>query len=192
MASFTDGISAFTVDKNLIRNATPRVISFSFGDGYEQRVIDGINILEAQYLISINTRPKNDIKAINDFFESLQGVSSFSFHAPQLGELTDTISFSGNAITVSSGFSASVLSPAVPDRLVVTGSANNDGSYIIDSTGTNNDTTLTVVESLTTESSAPNVTVSAAIGVIAPEWSMVYNYGNFWSINATLKRIHDA
>ena len=40
MAHFTDGTNDFTADKGLSRTTTPRVLTATFGDGFEQRLID--------------------------------------------------------------------------------------------------------------------------------------------------------
>jgi len=69
-------------DKGLSRQTTPRVLVASFGDGYEQRIPNGINNLNEVFSISFNTRTKEEIDDIMGYLASLQGSSSFNFVVP--------------------------------------------------------------------------------------------------------------
>ena len=74
ITGFSGGVS---VDKGFTRQNTPRIHAVSFGDGYEQRIADGINTLNQTMNVSFSTRPKAEIDDIVAFFESLGGVSKF-------------------------------------------------------------------------------------------------------------------
>ena len=80
-------------DKGLSTTNTPRVHIAKFGDGYEQRVQDGINSLEQEFSLSFATRPKAEIDDLVAFFESLGGVSKFRFDLEDsnAGSSTETI-----------------------------------------------------------------------------------------------------
>lgn len=65
------------VDKGFSRASTPKIHVASFGDGYEQRIADGINNLAQSMSLSFTTRPKAEIDDLVAFFESLGGVSKF-------------------------------------------------------------------------------------------------------------------
>ena len=65
------------VDKGFSRGSAPKVHTLSFGDGYEQRIADGINNLAQTINVTFNTRPKAEIDDLVAFFESLGGVSKF-------------------------------------------------------------------------------------------------------------------
>ena len=65
------------VDKGLQRASTPKVHALNFGDGYEQRIADGINNLTQNMSVSFTTRPKAEIDDLVAFFESLGGVTKF-------------------------------------------------------------------------------------------------------------------
>lgn len=65
------------VDKGFQRASTPKVHVVTFGDGYEQRIADGINNLAQTMNVTFNTRPKAEIDDLVAFFESLGGVSKF-------------------------------------------------------------------------------------------------------------------
>ena len=77
-------------DKGLTRSNTPRVLLANFGDGYEQRLADGINVLNQDMNISFSTRPKAEIDDLVAFFESLGGVDKFKFNLEDSNEGSNT------------------------------------------------------------------------------------------------------
>ena len=77
-----DGVSVARPDKNLSRTSAPRVLKATFGDGYEQRLADGINNIQEEYSIAFNNRTKEEIDDITAFFASKNGVTSFDFTIP--------------------------------------------------------------------------------------------------------------
>ena len=70
-------------DKGYTRQTQPRVLTAQFGDGYSQRLIDGINPLQETINVSFKTREKAEIDHIISFFESKGGVTSFTFTVDQ-------------------------------------------------------------------------------------------------------------
>jgi|TARA_B100000287_G_C20163421_1_gene595150 phage-related protein len=78
-SNITGFSSAVQPDKQLSRKNTPRVHLAQFGDGYEQRLQDGINSLKQEISVSFQTRPKAEIDDLVAFFESLNGVTKFRF-----------------------------------------------------------------------------------------------------------------
>ena len=78
---FNVGGSLGTVvpDKGFGLSNAPRVHVSTFGDGYEHRIADGINITPQMFQVSFANRPKAEIDDIVDFFETKGAVSSFSF-----------------------------------------------------------------------------------------------------------------
>lgn len=69
-------------DRTMARTVTPHVNRISFGDGYEQRAVAGINNLREEYSVSFNNRPKAEIDDIASFFSAKEGVTAFSFTVP--------------------------------------------------------------------------------------------------------------
>jgi len=80
-------------DKGFSRNSKPKTHTVTFGDGYEQRIANGINNLEQTLSVSFSTRPKAEIDDLVAFFESLGGVSKFRFDIEDsnAGSSTETI-----------------------------------------------------------------------------------------------------
>ena len=77
-----DGVTVARPDKNLNRTSAPRVLKATFGDGYEQRIADGINNIQEEYSIAFNNRTKEEIDDITAFLASKNGVTSFDFTIP--------------------------------------------------------------------------------------------------------------
>ena len=70
-----------TPDKGMTRSSKPRVRIAKFGDGYEQRIVDGINHLEESYSVNFSNRTRVIIDDIMAFFDSRKG-DSFDFTIP--------------------------------------------------------------------------------------------------------------
>jgi len=69
-------------DKSLRRATKPKTYRAAFGDGYEQRIAQGINNLDESYAVSFNNREKEEIDDIVAFFDDKKGVTSFAFTYP--------------------------------------------------------------------------------------------------------------
>mgnify|MGYP003627075592 CR=1 FL=1 len=77
---FTDLTSTNRIpDKGLTSSSTPRTFTVEFGDGYEQRVANGINALAESFAVTFNNRPKAEIDDIIAFFVNKAGVTAFNF-----------------------------------------------------------------------------------------------------------------
>jgi phage-related protein len=60
----------------------PRVLMAVFGDGYQQRLADGINISIRQWGLSFSKKQAN-MAAIRAFLEARNGVESFDWTPPR-------------------------------------------------------------------------------------------------------------
>ena len=76
-ANITGFSAAVPVDKGFTRQSTPKIHMADFGDGYTQRIADGIYNLQQTMEVSFSTRPKAEIDDLVAFFESLGGVNKF-------------------------------------------------------------------------------------------------------------------
>ena len=76
-------------DRRLARSAKPRVKSAKIGDGYEQRIVDGLNSLEEEFNVTFNNRSKAQADDINAFFNTNKGVTSFNFTFPDSNSSTN-------------------------------------------------------------------------------------------------------
>lgn len=69
-------------DKFFSKNSTPRVLTARFGDGYEQRLADGINNIDQTFEVTFVNRPKAEIDDIVAYFDAKGGATSFNFTYP--------------------------------------------------------------------------------------------------------------
>ena len=89
-SNITGFSAAVQPDKGFGRSNTPKTHTMSFGDGYEQRLADGINNLQQELNVSFSTRPKAEIDDLVAFFESLGGVTKFRFDLEDSNEGSST------------------------------------------------------------------------------------------------------
>lgn len=86
----SDGTLVGTPDKSMSKQSAPKVLVASFGDGYEQRIADGINTLAETYSLSFATRTKEDIDDIVLFLDTQKSVSKFILTLPDSNNTTRT------------------------------------------------------------------------------------------------------
>lgn len=64
------------------KNIKPAVNIANFGDGYSQRVVDGINNMPGTWRVSFQNQPLNVILAIENFLKARQGSELFYWTPP--------------------------------------------------------------------------------------------------------------
>jgi phage-related protein len=77
-------------DKGLTRSSSPRVLVARFGDGYEQRIANGINSIDESFNVTFNNRTKEEIDDITGYLGSLNGVTAFSYTIPDSNNSGET------------------------------------------------------------------------------------------------------
>jgi len=78
MSTFT-----FIPSTSARRAVAPRVRRVAFGDGYEQRVADGINTRAEEWGLSFVGKTDTEANAIETFLEARGGVESFNWTTPK-------------------------------------------------------------------------------------------------------------
>lgn len=73
-------------DYQASKDMTPKVRKIQFGDGYEQRVRDGMNNLPEVWSVRFVNRPIEEIDEIDDFLRNLAGADSFDWTPPRASE----------------------------------------------------------------------------------------------------------
>lgn len=69
-------------DKGMTKVTQPKVLLAAFGDGYEQRLVDGINNLAQGFQVSFANRTKEEIDDIIGYLNSLGGTTAFTLTIP--------------------------------------------------------------------------------------------------------------
>lgn len=72
----TSGTSkVFAFDRGFTKRVKHRLLVAKFGDGYEQRVRDGINSQEATFNFAFKNRPWEEIEVLSAFLDLKAGLS---------------------------------------------------------------------------------------------------------------------
>ena len=79
---FNDGTYDHIFDKGLVASSSPRVLEVNFGDGYTQRLPNGINSITRSFSATFKTRTKAKIEAMESFFVAKSGYVPFTFTVP--------------------------------------------------------------------------------------------------------------
>lgn len=77
-------MATFTIapDYGVQVSERPRVLTAQFGDGYQQRVGDGINIAPEQWDLRFSVRTAAERDSLLAFFAARNGVESFDWTSP--------------------------------------------------------------------------------------------------------------
>ena len=84
--SGTYGSRAIIYDKGLNIETEPQVFVAKFGDGYEHRMVKGINNTPIKFTMSFNNRTKEEIDDIIGYVSSLNAVTAFNIVIPDDNE----------------------------------------------------------------------------------------------------------
>ena len=66
-------------DRGFTKQTKPNVLRAKFGDGYEQRKINGINNMVETYNLAFSNRPNTETDDLEAFFIAQAGESKFTF-----------------------------------------------------------------------------------------------------------------
>lgn len=83
MADFQDG--SWCPDIAMESPRKWRLQIAKMGDGYEQRMLDGINALEREWKVSYSAKPRTQLMEMNDYLAA-QKARAFMFTDPGTGE----------------------------------------------------------------------------------------------------------
>ena len=83
------GPRTISPDRGIGRQSTPKVLVAKFGDGYEQRIADGINSIQETFNVTFNNRTAAEIDDITGYFASLKGTTAFTYTIPDETQTSD-------------------------------------------------------------------------------------------------------
>ncbi len=69
----------FVPDKGFSRASEPVMFKVQFGDGYEQRLANGINNIKESFSVSFNQRAKAEIDDFQAFLVAMKGQHKFQY-----------------------------------------------------------------------------------------------------------------
>jgi len=82
MPSFLTFPYALGPTTSAARTVQPRILKTEFGDGYGQRVVDGINAIRRIYNVSWEDISRVDANLIDDFFAARSAAEAFYWTPP--------------------------------------------------------------------------------------------------------------
>ena len=177
-------------DRSLSQSAKTSVRVAKFGDGYQQRVADGLNSVGASYSLAFSNRTREDIDDIIAFFESKKGVGSFSFTYPDSNSTatyTGSGSGSGTAVTMV----ATLNNLNISTGATVTGTGVSAGSTVESVSGVNGvNVTLSTSQTINTALTftIPN---EREVKVICSGWDTSYSNSLFYTLSTTFERVFE-
>ena len=68
----------YQADRGMGRSVKQRVLTAKFGDGYEQRVLDGVNAKQDEFSVSFKNRNADEVNEMAAFFDAYAG-KNFEF-----------------------------------------------------------------------------------------------------------------
>tara|TARA_A100000164_G_C21870369_1_gene754804 strand:- start:427 stop:1023 length:597 start_codon:yes stop_codon:yes gene_type:complete len=180
-------------DKTLTKQSAPKVRIQKFGDGYEQRIVDGINNIAESYMLTFTNRAKAEADDIIAFFDTNAGVTAFDFIVPDTNSTTTTTAVVDGSISSSKNVTLSATNLEIAGGAVVSYStsppisgtptvASINGTALVLSTTQNiSDTTvLTFVNQN-----------ERTIKVICEDWSVSFTNNEFHNIQTTFRRVYE-
>jgi phage-related protein len=184
-------------DRSLTNSSTTTVRVAKFGDGYQQRVADGLNSVGSSFSLSFNNRTKEDIDDIVAFFESKKGVASFSFTYP---DTNSTSTYTGTTGSTSGGASTAITMASSINNLNisvgagVSGTGISGGPIVEGISGVNAvNLTLSIAQNIP---GSPILTFTnpneREVKVICSEWSVGYTNSLFYNLTTTFERVFEA
>ena len=186
-------------DKSLSQSATTSVRVAKFGDGYQQRVADGLNSVGGSFNLTFTNRTKEDIDDMVAFFESKKGVGSFSFTYPDSNSTTTYAGPLVKGTTPVGGASTAVTMAVTPNNLnistgaTVTGAGIGADSVVTGVTGVNGvNVTLSTSQSITNSVLTFTNANEREVKVICSGWDTSYSNSLFYTLSTTFERVFEA
>tara|TARA_Y100000758_G_scaffold291129_1_gene245246 strand:- start:1078 stop:1491 length:414 start_codon:yes stop_codon:yes gene_type:complete len=97
--SYVDVATDIIPDRGMSRSSTSRVRVAKFGDGYEQRFVDGINFIQESFSVKFSNRTKESIDDIERFLASREG-NYFEFTIPDSNQTSDVGDLTAGETTI--------------------------------------------------------------------------------------------
>tara|TARA_Y100000385_G_C12952767_1_gene576211 strand:+ start:162 stop:608 length:447 start_codon:yes stop_codon:yes gene_type:complete len=93
----------FAFDKNTQRKTKIRVLTAGFGDGYEQRIRNGINSKEETFSVTFNNRSNEEIQVLSAFLDNKAGANfDITFNGETLKVTSEEYSTTYNQTSIHS------------------------------------------------------------------------------------------
>jgi len=179
-------------DKALSRQSSPRVRTQRFGDGYEQRLAEGINNISDMFSLAFSNRTKEEADDIIAFFEAKGGVDAFDFTIPDTN--STSVTTATNAGATSSSLTVNITSANLDISVGATLSADSGitGTPKVSKT-TGTAILVDTVQSMPAGAIALTFTNpnERTIKVVSDSWSMSFSNQDFYTVQTSFRRVYE-
>ena len=179
-------------DKTLSLSSKPKVRIAKFGDGYQQRIADGLNSIDENFTVSFKNRPKIEADDIEAFFTDKKGVTSFAFTYPDTNSTTTATATVNGAVSSSTSVTidASATNVNISPNATVTGTGISGTVTVSSSSGTAVvlSSAQSINDGVTLTFTNPN---EREVKVICGDWNISYSNSNHYDINAKFERVYE-
>jgi len=180
-------------DKSLSKQSTPRVRIQTFGDGYEQRIVDGINNINESFTLTFTNRDKTEADDIIAFFDSKGAATAFEFIHPDTNSTTTTtrtvsgstssntnVTLSATNLEIAAGAVVSYTTDPPISGTPTVASINGTALVLSTAQSISSGTTLTFVNQN-----------ERKINVVCDSWTTSFNNKDFYNIQANFRRVYE-
>jgi len=182
----------FIPDKTLARNQAPRVRRQAFGDGYEQRLAEGINNIVDTFQVSFVNKPKLDADDLVAFLETQAGVAAFDFTYPDTNSTSTTTSVLAAGPTDSLTLQITSANFDISVGSTVTGTGVDGTPKVTENQAPTAtiivDTEQTISNSVTLTFTNPN---ERKIKVVCENWTVNYSNSDHYNIQTQFRRVYE-
>ena len=188
VSAITD--SKVVPDKTLTKQTQPRVRIQRFGDGYEQRIVDGINNITENYTLTFTNRSKTESDDIIAFFDTQAGVAAFNFTIPDTNSTSTTTSVTSGSTSNTTALTLTAANLDIVAGATVSGTGISGTPTVSSISGTS------VVLS-TNQSISGGVTLTFTnsnekeIKVVCDSWAVTFSNKEFHNIQTTFRRVYE-
>lgn len=187
-------------DKSFQRSTNPRVLEAKFGDGYSQRVADGLNTIMESWGLSFQNRSMVDINTMRAFLESKKGVFSFTWDPPgqvanTTKSITGVVSGAGGKYQITSATHGFINGTEVVITGVL-GTTGANGTWLIEGVTANN-FLLSGSTFAGTYTAATGTVTIPPIKVVCKDWrvSVLFTQSDlvtgFGTLDCTFERVYE-
>lgn len=177
-------------DRTLTRSSNPRVRVQSFGDGYEQRIVDGINNINETYSVSFVNRAKAEADDIIAFFDTKGAAGTFDFVYPDTNSTATTTGVTSGSSSSSTALTLTAANTDITLNATVSGTGVSGTPTVSSIDGVN--LVLSTAQSI---SGGVTLTFTNAnerkVKVVCDSWTTTFNNTDFNNIQANFRRVYE-
>ena len=182
-------------DKTLTIQQSPRVRIQKFGDGYEQRLAEGINNIVNNFTITLVNRAKAEADDIIAFFEAKAGVTAFEFTYPDTNSTSVTTAVLASSPSNSLTIALTAANLDISVGATLTGGGVDGTPKVTENQAPNTTVIVDTAQTINTGSDGTALTFTnpneRTIKVVCEDWTLNYSSSGFYTIQTSFRRVYE-